>query len=573
MAQSFPISEMPGVAGAVYQVGSKVIVKDFASRIRSKRVYQGILGTNDHAALQYAQDNIVGDIYVGPGTYYWPATQVLRLKNKTKGSGIDKTIFKTANGLLNDCRTLIEMESYTGLSHVTIDGNQANNDNNWATFAETPFQQGIYTSTRNTNPGTVPAYSIGCCVHDVKIKDTIKTNLVIAGYRHNIYNLFLDTSLWDHALYFSAAYGNRVKNIDIQGYHTNEIVCYGTDSAYPANQNLLEDVYFHDLVKHPTVARQVTNIISVRSTAGTGKDNVIRNIRMDIPDLTAGGYTQPILYASHQPGTILDGLQAEVATSNNTCLMFFSGVYDGNPNYQFVRNVDIELAASGISTYAYFLWATEVQNLWLENIKVSDNAADSYWRGLRVAPTHISNTTYLKNVVFGCPNRLAVFIPSNPYTVTVYGDTEIKPGRTWADAHAISLGPGVRVGIMPGEIRAYKGSIGTLTQDAYNSLDCPFSKDVALLALDIYVSTGATATSPNIDCGIGASAEADYTNLFDDLPGETIGLYNSKIATPGTQTQPVLWQSGAGSRYLNMSIKDAAATGMVATYVATVMGL
>lgn len=85
--------------------------------------------------------------------------------------------------------------------------------------------------------------------------------------------------------------------------------------------------------------------------------------------------------------------------------------------------------------------------------------------------------------------------------------------------------------------------------------------------------TGAATTSPNIDCGIGSSATTDYTNVFDDLPGETIGLYNSKIATPGAQTQPILWRSGAGNRYLNMSIKDAAATGMVATYVATVMGL
>jgi len=124
-----------------------------------------------------------------------------------------------------------------------------------------------------------------------------------------------------------------------------------------------------------------------------------------------------------------------------------------------------------------------------------------------------------------------------------------------------------------GERRTYVGSIATLTQDAFNSLDNPFGQNVAILSLDIYVSAGATATTPNIDCGVGSSATTDYTNLFDDLPGETIGLYNSKIATPGTQTQPVLWQTGAGNRYLNMSIKDAAATGMVATYVVTVMGL
>ncbi len=106
----------------------------------------------------------------------------------------------------------------------------------------------------------------------------------------------------------------------------------------------------------------------------------------------------------------------------------------------------------------------------------------------------------------------------------------------------------------------------------FNSLDNPFGQPVRVLNLDIYVSTQATATSPNIDCGIGSSATTDYTTLFDDLPGETVGFYRSTIATPGTQTVPQLWASGSGNRYLNLSIKDAAATGMVADYTVTVMG-
>ena len=126
--------------------------------------------------------------------------------------------------------------------------------------------------------------------------------------------------------------------------------------------------------------------------------------------------------------------------------------------------------------------------------------------------------------------------------------------------------------IAPGETRTYSGSIATLTENAFNSLDNPFGQAVRVMSLDIYVSTGATATAPNIDCGIGASATTDYTTLTDDLPGETTGFYKSTIATPGTQTVPILWESGSGNRYLNMSIKDAAATGMVATYTVTVMG-
>jgi hypothetical protein len=126
--------------------------------------------------------------------------------------------------------------------------------------------------------------------------------------------------------------------------------------------------------------------------------------------------------------------------------------------------------------------------------------------------------------------------------------------------------------IAPGEIRTYSGTISALVQDDFNSLDNPFGQAVRVVSLQVYVSTAATATTPNIDCGVGSSATTDYATLFDDLPGETIGFYLSTVATPGTQTVPILWSYGSGNRYLNFSIKDAAATGMVATYTVTVMG-
>ena len=124
-----------------------------------------------------------------------------------------------------------------------------------------------------------------------------------------------------------------------------------------------------------------------------------------------------------------------------------------------------------------------------------------------------------------------------------------------------------------GEIATYSFLISTLTQDAFNSVDNPFGRSVILLSEDYYVSVGATATTPNIDCGLGSSATTDYTNLTNDLPGETIGCYKSTIATPGTQTVPLIWTSGAGNRYLNHSIKDAAATGMVMRCTVTIMGI
>lgn len=129
--------------------------------------------------------------------------------------------------------------------------------------------------------------------------------------------------------------------------------------------------------------------------------------------------------------------------------------------------------------------------------------------------------------------------------------------------------------IMRGEIRTYSGTIGTLTENAFNSLDNPFGQAVRVLSLDFYISTAAGDTTPNstIDSGIGSSATTDYTTLFEGVDCEVVGFYNSvNSATIGKQTVPQLWASGSGNRYLNMSIKDAAATGMVCKYTVTVMG-
>ncbi len=206
--------------------------------------------------------------------------------------------------------------------------------------------------------------------------------------------------------------------------------------------------------------------------------------------------------------------------------------------------------------------AGQLSNATYDAYSVEQNASDIYLVGNSSVLPSVGNLTR-----YGCSvtsNGAGIRLENNDFA----GSTGVLYFTN------ITIECNGNVGyIAPGEIRTLSGSISTLTENAFNSLDNPFGQAVRLLSLDIYVSAGATATSPNIDCGIGSSATTDYTTLFDDLPGETIGFYRSTIATPGTQTVPQLWESGSGNRYLNMSIKDAAATGMVATYVATVMGL
>lgn len=126
-----------------------------------------------------------------------------------------------------------------------------------------------------------------------------------------------------------------------------------------------------------------------------------------------------------------------------------------------------------------------------------------------------------------------------------------------------------------GEIRTYSGTLTLLAQDNITSIDNPFGQTVRVLSLDLYISTAAGDTTPNstIDSGIGSSATTDYTTLFEGVDCEVTGFYNSvNSATVGKQTVPQLWASGSGNRYANISVKDEAATGMVCTYVFTVMG-
>lgn len=129
--------------------------------------------------------------------------------------------------------------------------------------------------------------------------------------------------------------------------------------------------------------------------------------------------------------------------------------------------------------------------------------------------------------------------------------------------------------IHTGEIREYSGSIATLTQNAYNSIDNPFGQDVLVVDAAWYYTTKSTDAA-TLDSGIGSSATTDYTTLLANAPLNStapVAYHSVHTATYGQQTTPLLWQTGAGNRYLNMSIKDAAGTGLVCKYMLRVMGV
>jgi hypothetical protein len=207
------------------------------------------------------------------------------------------------------------------------------------------------------------------------------------------------------------------------------------------------------------------------------------------------------------------------------------------------------------------------RNTWNNVHVVGDATTNSRW-GMLVQGDYNSINNFISKDVYSTSLDVANGVINNKI---INGDVT-KP---MTDLGITTIIRDITGYIAKGEIRTYSKNIATLTENGITSFDNPFGQDVRVLSLDIYISAASNNTTPNatIDSGIGSSSTTDYATLFENVDCETSGFYNSvNTATVGKQTSPQLWASGSGNRYLNMSIKDAAATGMVATYTVTVMG-
>jgi len=391
-------------------------------------------------------------------------------------------------------------------------------------------------------------------VHETLISETHSEENDLAGfYATDCFNVILsncslEDGYGDSQLKLNNCRSVNIANNSIEGGTTAAIYIIGKGDRYSIVGNAIE-----------ASARGIR-------IEGSGAPNSINNVSVmanTFYGTTVGtfNYVNGLSIVGNNPGTIIEGTE------------FASGIFLNNDNNVTVSGNTLWVKGVGV--------AIDTSN----NVTVNSNTIVTYYldssnngsRIIRAANTCsnllIKNNNLIKDAASSQDMAVGIGIENSSVNLAIIDGNNITGAVT-----AISnSGTGTKIlnnqgYIAPGEIRTYSGTISTLTQDAFNSIDNPFGQAVRVLNLQIDVSTAATATSPNIDCGIGSSATTDYTTLFDDLPGETIGYYTSTIVTPGTQTVPQTWNSGSANRYLNMSIKDTAATGMVATYTVTVMG-
>jgi hypothetical protein len=353
-----------------------------------------------------------------------------------------------------------------------------------------------------------------------------------------------------------------LKSIDNSGsgYSTWALDAHVHDEATAAPKNILFENIVLDSVYSPMAINyesgapeycQSVELRKIRVTNPTTSSSVITGNNILLDDI----YYECVPSASYQIALLGSDITAR------KCTLVNGGTgYGLQANAICSRILDCSIAAfqyGGISVSA-----SAVNSLIQGNRIISTEAID----GIR---SWAEGTRIIENCLNG-GSAVGIRLSGNNQIIerNVFDGptTKISPGTTVGHLFRNNIGY-----LGKGEIRVLTGSITSLAQDAITSIDNPLGSDALILSLVIDIATGANGTAPNVDAGVGSSPTTDYNNLFDDLPGETSGMYASGV-TPGTQTVPVKWLSGASTRYLNISIKDADATGMAAAYKATVIG-
>ncbi|AHK11703.1 hypothetical protein S141_57 [Shewanella sp. phage 1/41] len=140
---------------------------------------------------------------------------------------------------INDAgrNVVIEQESYSGVINGIIDGNYQNNNFDMSTWVnpstgridinETPTAWGVYMSRYATN-GNVLLQSDRASVKNIKIVNTIRSNLVTSGVHPQVDNVETVNSLCDHLVYMSNSYSPTIGSLILRGFCVGEAIAVST---------------------------------------------------------------------------------------------------------------------------------------------------------------------------------------------------------------------------------------------------------------------------------------------------------------------------------------------------------
>jgi len=380
-------SGLGAYSALVYIDGSSVIARDYKGDLISS----GTAGTDDYTVLKAAQDNASGLVVIMPGTYI--LTDCLLIKNPTIGLGIEKTILKLAD---NVQKTVIEMESKTLLSDLTVDGNYSNNlagESGWSGIGDVPVAHGIMTGKYWHNSEDFE-FASDVVLERIYIKNTLRSCLSFMGDKNVAKNIWLENSYTDHLLYMSHATNSLVEGVFAAGMAENEGISVGW-----SENNTVKHIYIHDLESgkwnYPTTA------FIDRSTSA---ENWYENIRI------VGTSSEGVVISFSGEKSIARNISIETRGDIGYA------IYICNNNVT-LKGFYIQLTADDRTEVAHALYIRK-------NCRVMDGhiecpASSTHWRGININPLDeaISNVV-LRNISVDCHADCAIRINGVAYNVS-----------------------------------------------------------------------------------------------------------------------------------------------------------
>jgi len=393
---------------------------------------------------------------------------ILATRNSVlQGSGIDKTILKCGDGIQ---QTVIEMDDYATVRDLTVDGNYRNNlqgEAGWENINDVPFAQGIYTSKYLTS-GNVGVAAYQPKVERVKIRDTLRSCLVVTGEFPIVKEVRLRNSYTDHALYISSSSDGLVDAADCSGMSSEECVSIGYSS-----RNTLRKIFIRDLAEgkwgYPHTA------LVDRSTSSRTK---IEDLTVVDDDPDRGVYV-----AVSGERSVVEKMRIRTRGVQSYVLVV-------NGLNAEVRDFDVEITDDDQTTTAHTVYVNRNCKLFDGRIKT----VGTHWYGLTVFPAEAIDNLIVRNV--------DIDVPDGVNAIRVVGDTyEVD----WQD---------INVRLLTSTIVAETGTVKKLFWNKGTATGTGAQQAIAHGCA--FTPTKAQVILTNIDDGANPylSADPDATNIY-----------------------------------------------------------
>jgi len=302
-------------------------------------------GADSRAVIQAALEHVEGGtVRLDPGTYTIVGEPLVAQSGVTlEGAGPSESVLQLGDELHDDAHNVLfadggsESDPGVAIRELTIDGNEAAN-REIDPYPDVPPASGIIVQ------------GDGVTVTNLRVRDTIRSNVVLEGTNSELRELELSNSATDHWIYLADAVSCTVEDVHASGFIRGGGIVFGT-SGQTCRNNAVRNVSIENVTAPPhedtlpsdSLNREFPLLIATFRSDGDVGGNTLSNLAVGPPD---GPFNHRIVVA--QPDATLSGVTFEgpVGYTHNVVQV---GAPRETSNVQgtLIENVTLEVTDSG----------------------------------------------------------------------------------------------------------------------------------------------------------------------------------------------------------------------------------